>query len=529
MERRTLVALLLSGAIFFGWQKFYVEPHMAKTAQPTVQNVPPLSAPIAPGTPAATLSGNTPATPSAPVSRHAPETRTLISDSSDAILSDGNRAFVGWNLKSYKLGIQPEAAAVNLESVTHQDGQLAFAFDDPAYKNLTNIQGEFKPAGQGFVWDASDANVTLHREIQPVAGQPYYDLTFTADFKGKRPNYLFLSLASSSPHDDPEEHDRQLLYWTDKSLERVIVSKLDAQKDILTSVKYVAASNRYFLMAIVPQGPLEAKGQLQPTGPRQGRLSLIYPITGNSITVPMRVYFGPKELELLRKVDPALDNTVDLGWFQVVAYPLLKLLKFFYSFLGNYGVAIIVLTVMIKLVTFPLNYKSMKSMKDMARLQPQLQKLREKYKDDKEALNREMLTLMRTHGYNPAAGCLPMLVQMPIFFALYKVLYGSIELFHAPFAGWIHDLSLRDPLYVTPVLLTGTMWLQQKLSPQTATDPTQQKMMQFMPLIFGFMMMNLASGLTIYMLTNALASILQQMIINKKLDVKGAPVVVVST
>ena len=165
-------------------------------------------------------------------------------------------------------------------------------------------------------------------------------------------------------------------------------------------------------------------------------------------------------------------------------------------------------------------------MKDMARLQPQLAKIREKYKDDKEALNREMLSLMKTHGYNPAAGCLPMIIQMPIFFALYRVLYSSIELFHAPFAFWIQDLSGRDPYYVTPVLLAGTMFLQQKLSPQTATDPAQQKMMQFMPLIFGFMMLNLPSGLTLYMLVNALSSIVQQLILNKKLDVKRGPTAV---
>jgi YidC/Oxa1 family membrane protein insertase len=247
-------------------------------------------------------------------------------------------------------------------------------------------------------------------------------------------------------------------------------------------------------------------------------------VTGNSITVPVRAYFGPKELRILRQVDPTLDNTIDLGWFQLFAYPLLKLLKFFYEYVKNYGVAIILLTVLIKILTYPLNYKSMKSMKDMSRLQPQLQKLKEKYKDDKEALNREMLTLMRTHGYNPIMGCVPMIIQMPIFFALYRVLYSSIELLHAPFAFWIKDLSSHDPFYVTPVLLSATMFFQQKLSPQTATDPAQQKMMQFMPLIFGAMMINLPSGLTLYMLTNAIVSIIQQVILNKKLDIPRAPV-----
>jgi YidC/Oxa1 family membrane protein insertase len=245
-------------------------------------------------------------------------------------------------------------------------------------------------------------------------------------------------------------------------------------------------------------------------------------MAGKTLSVPMRVYFGPKELNILRQVEPTLDHTVDFGWFTVFAYPLLKLLKWLYQFVQNYGVAIILLTLLLKIVTYPLTYKSMKSMKNMAKLQPQLQKIREKHKDDKEALNREMLGLMKNHGYNPMAGCLPMLIQMPIFFALYRVLYSSIELYHAPFALWIHDLSTRDPYYVTPVLLSLTMFIQQKLTPNTATDPAQAKMMQLMPLIFGAFMLTLPSGLTIYMLVNAIASILQQMILNKKLDAKPA-------
>ena len=184
----------------------------------------------------------------------------------------------------------------------------------------------------------------------------------------------------------------------------------------------------------------------------------------------------------------------------------------------NWGIAIILLTLLIKLLTFPLTYKSMASMKKMAALQPQLNALKEKHANDKEALNRELLTFMRTNGYNPMSGCLPMLIQMPVFFALYRVLYSSIELYQAPFFGWITDLSLKDPYYITPVLLTGFMYLQQKLTPSTISDPMQAKMMQWMPVFFGVLMINLPSGLTIYMLVNAIASIFQQMYLNKKLN-----------
>jgi YidC/Oxa1 family membrane protein insertase len=291
----------------------------------------------------------------------------------------------------------------------------------------------------------------------------------------------------------------------------------------------VATQNRYFVFSLINNSPIEAKGLIQPMSAGAGRISLVYPITSNTVTIPLKAYFGPKSLPILRSVDPTLDHTVDFGWFTPIAYPLLSILRWFYQFVKNYGVAIILLTVLLKLVTYPLTYKSMKSMKQMARLQPELQKIRDRHQNDKEAQNRAVLEFMKGNGYNPAAGCLPMVIQMPIFFALYRVLYSSIELYHAPFALWIHDLSAHDPLYVTPVLMSITMFLQQKLSPSTATDPTQQKMMMMMPLIFGAFMLSLPAGLTLYMLVNALVSIIQQLIMNKKLNIGHGPAVAAST
>ena len=182
----------------------------------------------------------------------------------------------------------------------------------------------------------------------------------------------------------------------------------------------------------------------------------------------------------------------------------------------NYGLSIIILTFLIKVLLFPLTYKSMTSMAKMAKLQPQLNVLREKYKNDKEKLNTEMLSFMKTNGYNPVGGCLPTLLQMPIFFSLYRVFFNSMELYQAPFVGWIHDLSAPDPLFVAPVLLAGLMFLQQRLSPNTATDPAQQKMMQFMPLMFGLFMFFLPAGLNIYMVVNSVTSITQQYILNRR-------------
>jgi YidC/Oxa1 family membrane protein insertase len=230
----------------------------------------------------------------------------------------------------------------------------------------------------------------------------------------------------------------------------------------------------------------------------------------------------------LTKVDPILSDAINFGWTSFIAIPLLSGLKWLYANLPgpikNYGLAIILLTFLIKMLLFPLMYKSMTSMAKMSKLQPQMNALREKHKDNKEKLNQEMMTFMKTNGYNPISGCLPILLQMPIFFALYRVLFNSMELYHAPFAGWIHDLSSPDPFYVTPILLCGLMFLQQKLSPNTAADPAQQKMLQIMPVMFGAFMLMLPSGLTIYMVVNSAVSISQQYYLNRKLGIKKTPV-----
>jgi YidC/Oxa1 family membrane protein insertase len=551
MDRKTLLAVTLCFLIYLGWQKFYIQPYYQ--AGPTsvtsgqIANPSNLSQNARDGIQEeqtqqdrTTTSQSSPTLhpAPAPVAKRPSQKLPLHTSIGEAILGDDGRFFADWTLKSYKLDISPEAASVNLNSVTNQGaGELGLAFEDPSLAYLNGVQGEIKPTPQGAIWTYEDANVKLTREFTASEQAPYVDLKINADFKTKAPRYAFVSVAAKGLEKDPEAQDRQLVYWTQDAVERVSLKDSVPLKEIPTPVKYVGATNRYFIMAAVanptpttsaegipvsysgsnlPKGLIQSLPAQYGQGQSAGQANLVYSMNGNSVSIPLRVYFGPKDLEILRKVEPTLDHTVDFGWFTVFAYPLLKILKWLYQFLQNYGLAIIFLTILLKIATYPLTYKSMKSMKKMAALQPQLQKIREKYKDDKEALNREMLTLMRSHGYNPAAGCLPILIQMPIFFALYRVLYSSIELYHAPFALWIRDLSSHDPFYVTPVLLSLTMFIQQKLTPNTATDPAQAKMMQLMPLIFGAFMLALPSGLTVYMLVNAITSILQQLILNKK-------------
>jgi YidC/Oxa1 family membrane protein insertase len=208
---------------------------------------------------------------------------------------------------------------------------------------------------------------------------------------------------------------------------------------------------------------------------------------------------------------------VDFGWFHIIAVPLLKILNWFYKYVHNYGVAVILLTVLIKLIFWPLSQKSYKSMDQMKKLQPMLTKLREKYADDKERMNQEVMQLYKTYKVNPAGGCLPMVVQIPVFFGLYKALLGSIELRHAafithvPFTNlvWLADLSVKDPYYVTPLIMGATMFIQQKMTP-TGGDPTQAKIMLLMPVVFTFMFLNFPAGLVVYWLVNNVLSIAQQ-------------------
>lgn len=244
-------------------------------------------------------------------------------------------------------------------------------------------------------------------------------------------------------------------------------------------------------------------------------------------TYTYSLYFGPKKLQVLEGLGNDLAKSIDFGWFDILGKPMLWLLNFFYQFSANYGVAIILLTVLIKLAFWPITQKGMKSMKNMQKLQPKIAKLRERYKGDPAKMNQEMMTLYKTYKVNPLGGCLPMLIQIPFFFALYQVLLKSIELRHAPFMLWINDLSAPDRLWIgfdvpylhgLPILtlfMGASMYLQQKMTP-TAADPTQARIMQFLPIVFTVMFINFASGLVLYWFVNNLLSMLQQYLINRQ-------------
>lgn len=200
----------------------------------------------------------------------------------------------------------------------------------------------------------------------------------------------------------------------------------------------------------------------------------------------------------------------------MIAHPLLLAIKGLHKFTGNYGIAIILLTFLLKILFFPLTKQAAHSAAKMKKLNPEMAKIREKYKSDQQKMQMELMKFMGAHKINPMKGCLPILPTIPVFFALFRVLSASIDLRHAPFYGWITDLSAKDPYFVTPVILTGFMFIQQKMTPMTGMDKSQERIMTFMPVIFGVMMITLPSGLVLYMLTNTVVSIAQQQYLNRK-------------
>ncbi len=324
--------------------------------------------------------------------------------------------------------------------------------------------------------------------------------------------------------EDPDKRKKEVLLYS------VLQDKVERTelKDILekgviyftNTFKWAAISDRYFMLAILSDG--KTMSDVSSTCIQNERLcSTSVSIKETGPVSNLKLFVGPKDVTYMRKVDPTLSEAIDYGWLSFISVPMLELMKFFYSIIANYGVAILILTLLVRLLMFPLQHKAMKSMKRMQELQPHLKSLQEKYKDDKEKLNREMLSFMKTHKMNPMSGCLPILIQLPVFIALYKVLANSVELYRSPFMFWITDLSMKDHYYILPLLMGGMMFVQQKMTPNPTMDPTQAKIMLYMmPVIFTVLMLNLPSGLTLYIMFSTLLGIVQQIATNKILEAK---------
>ncbi|PIE64288.1 MAG: membrane protein insertase YidC [Desulfobacterales bacterium] len=319
-----------------------------------------------------------------------------------------------------------------------------------------------------------------------------------------------------------------------KSLEQIKTKKIEDKSEYSGEITWASVEDRYFISSVIPEEPIKGDIKISMTD-RVVINSLMNPEfeiqAGTQKSFGFFLFMGPKSMELLDSLGHDMGKALNFGFFNIIAKPCLWFMNRIHGVIPNYGIAIILLTVFTKILLWPLGNKSYKSMSEMKKLQPLMTEIREKYKNDKQKMNQELMALYRTYKVNPMGGCLPMVLQIPVFFALYRMLYQAIELRHAPFFMWINDLSAPDrlfnfgfpipfmePPYGIPVLtivMGATMLLQQKMSPPPG-DPTQAKMMMLMPVVFTFIFINFSSGLVLYWLINNLLSISQQYYVQKK-------------
>ncbi len=288
---------------------------------------------------------------------------------------------------------------------------------------------------------------------------------------------------------------------------------------------FVGIEDNYFLAVLAPRQPATARVfPVLPPAAANAPPSAAEPLVAAGVstrgTLDAHAFFGPKDVEILESAGLGLEKTVDFGWFGILARPLLWLLKKAYSWTGNFGLAILLVTLLIRILLFPLMHKSYASMKKMQKLAPKMNAIRDRYKKAKTdaaqraKMNQELMALYSAEGYNPMSGCFPVLLQLPILVAFYNVLNRAVELRHAPFVLWIHDLSGMDKSYLLLILMIVTMYIQQAMTPSTI-DPMQKKIFMAMPLLWGFMLKDMPSGLVLYWLFSNVLTILQQMLINR--------------
>lgn len=483
-QRNALVAVVLSGLILFGWQYYFA---------------PPKSDVIAPIEPVAKTEQSTPATVSTPTTTAGP-----IEPVADELFTvTGAGVSLTFDNTLTVKDFENKQAAFNFKNTVDSQVPMRVEFD----------------FGKGFetLRFAKDPELNVFKNAQyDVTVATTLDEKGTINFKITSPQpfkYRFLYKSEIKKLENGQE--RVFAFYTDE-LNRELVGDEDSGD---RGIKWAGIDFNYHLFALYFEKPLPLiyKSSVDNT------FSMHSNKAENEISY--NLVFVKKEYNDLNALGNNLSQSVDFGIWGFFAVWILKGLQFFYKFIPNYGVSIILLTLLIRIITFPLQYKSFVSMKKLQLVQPELTKIREKFKDDPQRMQKESMELFRKSGANPIGGCLPLLLQMPVFFAFYKVLYSAVELVDAPFMLWIHDLSNKDPYYVLPVLMTGAMFLQQKLTPNTITDPMQKKMMLFMPLVFGVIMKDLPSGLSLYIFVSTIFGILQQMMVfNAK--TKNTPVVV---
>jgi YidC/Oxa1 family membrane protein insertase len=543
MERRVFVAILLSFAVLYGYQALFVPSQ--KPAVDVVEQKEPTPPP------AATPAGQASVTPEAPV---APEPTAQITEStereiivdtetSQIVLTNRGGRILHWRLKGYRDGAGAMVDLVPSDVPPDQPRPFALMVEDAEVTRRLNT-ALFRVSGDvNSRADATTQVATVSFEFQDAGG-----LRVRKDFRFEPKNFVVAFSANVTSGDrglnptvawGPGLGDAgatagggsfftgnyiqppQAIYCQDNAEERVNASSVTEQPVHEGTYQFAGIDDHYFLAAVVNPGAVRVEYRpVTLPGPNKTQRQLL----AQSFRFPqppkdVRFFVGPKQFDALQSVDTQLVRAINFGVFRVLTVPLLTSLKWVHGFVGNWGWSIIVLTIIINLAIFPLRHKSLVSMRKMQALQPQLKAIQDRYAGLKmtdpgrQKMQSEIMGLYKEKGVNPASGCVPMLLTLPILFAFYSLLSQAIELRGADFGWWIKDLSEHDPLYITPVLMGLTMFWQQKVTPSTA-DPAQQRIMMMMPLMFGFMFLWAPSGLVLYWFVGNLFAIGQQYFTN---------------
>jgi len=517
-EKRTVIAIVLAILVLLGYQYFFAPPPPSRKPEPppnTVQGIP---------------EGVTekPSVPKAedmfvPESAKTSEEKLIKVETPlyTALFSTKGGTIKNWQLKKYRddaglevVLMRPDAKVPALAMGT--DGKN-FIFDKADFavtggQDDIYLRNKGEKASLSFIYRGSDGTV-IKRTYSFSADN--YDIELIEEVQG--PATYWLTLGSGFGISGAGGYGGHIGPVVLKDADRVEIKprKLKEPKFFGSELKWVAQEDKYFFAALVPlDKAIGAK--VWRSGNGEALVAVNLPAGKNKLLL----YAGPKEHDRLKNIGYGLEYIVNFGFFSILAQPLFWILKLFYRVIGNYGWSIALLTILVRIPFIPLVSKGQRSMKKLQALQPQMNDIRQKYKKDPQKMQKEMMELYKKYKVNPMSGCLPMIVQIPVFFALYKVLLVAIELRRAPFIFWIQDLSEKDPYYILPIIMGITMFIQQKMTP-TTMESQQQKFMTYLPIVFTFLFLKFPSGLVLYWLVSNILSILQQYFVNRKLSREG--------
>ena len=534
MEKKTLIALGLTIVLLFFFQ-MYMGPKepQKQPAQPAQQTgqTPQKGEPTKAVTPSTAPGGAAQPAAAAPQKPALKATKTIAAETDllKVTFSDLGGALTSVQLRKYKQTVKGPNDKEMIEDVTpyiylpktFSAVASGTATDATLFKpDRDSVQVKDKPETIVFSGALTDG-----RTVRKI--YTFYPGTYTIDLKvevaGSSAAKTDMDFAVITAKHDSSYTFKGPFYLEGKKFEQV--DKIDKGVNLNKAYTYAGLDDGFFAFIWIPSAESIPAATIM-----NGDNNIpVIRLTLAGGTASGKMYFGPKKTDVLKSLNVGAERIVDFGWFDIIAKPMIIGMNYCNKVTHNYGIDIILLTILIKIIFYPLSVKSYKSMKKMQSMQPVIAKLREKYKDDKQKLNAEMMDIYKNKGINPMGGCLPMIIQIPVFFALYKALSAAIELRHAPFMLWINDLSSPEDLYtlhvagydlpirILPLVMGITQVIQQKMTP-SSVDPMQEKIMLAMPIVFTFIFWGFPSGLVLYWLVNNIISIAQQYYINKKVS-----------